>query len=554
MTPGTIFRLDHPLRESARSHPDRPALAADGRLLRYAELDQAVSRLAEELTSQGVRPGHRLGVLVPKSVPAVLALYAGLRLGAIVAPLDPTEPAARLARMLHGAALTHLLTTPDTDPTAERTVARLPLEGAGGPPGRSPGEEPRDRPLGTRTPLTADPTEPLGLWTLHNAAPDRPDPTEGNGGYVLFTSGSTGHPKGVLLPHRAVAHFAAWAAAEFALTAADRIGSQAALTFDLSTFDLFSAALAGACVHLMPEALRLFPRDAVDWLAREEISVLYAVPTLYRSMLEAGGIEERPPGALRIAAFAGEPFPARPLERYLRRFPQVRFYNLYGPTETNVCTYQPVPPDWTAADGLPVGLPVPGDLVEVTDEQGRWTDAEGEVQVAGATLLLGYLQDGELTDPTRPVRFRDGTVRRAYPTGDLGRFGAGGRLELRGRRDHQVKRRGVRIDLLDIESALLELPEVAAAAVVAKSCPGHAGELWAYAVASQPVEGAERQPTGPAELLRALGRALPRRMLPDRVLMCEALPYTARGKTDRTRLAQLPAPAPAAPADGGTSR
>ncbi|WFB09331.1 amino acid adenylation domain-containing protein [Streptomyces sp. LX-29] len=518
--PDVADRLDQPLAAAARRHPDRPALAADGLVLSYAELDGRVDEVAARLAAHGVRPGDRVGVHAPKGVTAVTALYAALRAGAVVAPLDPAEPRSRTARMVHGAGLRTLLTTADAEPAARR-LAGDPAEGVRGLP------------------------HGLSLVPLPATAPDPGDPTEGAGGYVLFTSGSTGWPKGVLLSHRNVLHFARWAAAEFRLDATDRVGSQSPLTFDLSTFDLFSSALAGACVHLLPEVLRLFPRDVVGWLGREEISVFYAVPTFYRLLLLGGGIAKAPPPALRLAAFAGEPFPPHLLEDYVRCFPRVRFYNLYGPTETNVCTYEPLPPGWTAADGLSAGRALPGDHIEVTDADGGWTDGEGEVRVAGETVFLGYLADGgRLTDPTRPVRFRDGTVRRAYATGDLGRLAADGRLELHGRRDHQVKRRGVRIELREIESVLLEVEGVTAAAVVAKTCPGHVGELWAYVVAS----GLHR-----GSVNRAMAHALPRRMFPDRVLICDGLPSTARGKTDRTRLAGLPGPPPTAPPTGGAS-
>jgi acyl-coenzyme A synthetase/AMP-(fatty) acid ligase len=225
------------------------------------------------------------------------------------------------------------------------------------------------------------------------------------------------------------------------------------------------------------------------------------------------GVDRDPPPDLRLALFAGEPFPLPLLERCVRALPRARFHNLYGPTETNVCTHEPVPPGWSAPDGLSIGRAIDGDIVDVVD---------GEIHVAGATVFLGYLVDGELVDPTREVRFRDGIVRRAYPTGDIGRFEADGRLRLRGRRDHQVKRNGHRIDLLDIENTARELSDVDDAAAVLRS-----GEIWLYVVTSSP----ERITAG-------LAGALPRRMLPDRVLPVDFLPLNQRGKVDRLALSE----------------
>ncbi|MCK2241829.1 MULTISPECIES: alpha/beta fold hydrolase [unclassified Crossiella] len=496
-----VERLDAALSAAAARFPDRPALAAGDEVLSYAELDRAVTELAGRLSDAGRKPGERLGVLLPKGIGAVIAIYAGLRLGLVVAPLDPADPAARIARMVRGAGIRFLL-------CGEQTLAKATRVGEG--PALDLG--------GTSTLVPVAAADPPALGVAED------------GGYILFTSGSTGWPKGVLLSHRNVLHFAHWAVGELGLGPADRIGSQSALGFDLSTFDLFATALAGACVDLMPDHLRLFPGELLDWLDQRRISVFYAVPSLYQGMLLHGEWEQRPPGALRLAVFAGEPFPPQYLERCLRAVPQVRFHNLYGPTETNVCTHEPVPPSWSALDGLSIGRAIPGDFVEVLDEQGLPTDGDGEIHVAGATVFLGYLVDGELLDPAREVRFRDGVTRRTYPTGDLGHFEADGRLHLRGRRDHQVKRHGHRIDLEDIESALLEVSDVDAAAVVLKSGAPHAGEIWAYVVGADSLT--------PQRISAALAAALPRRMLPDRVLPVAGLPVNQRGKLDRAALSE----------------
>ncbi len=503
------IRLDALLTAAARRHPGRPALTAEGRTWTYAELDDAVDALAGRLAAVGVAPGDRVGVHAPKGTAAVLGIYAGLRAGAVVAPLDVADPPVRTAHMVRGAGISVLLTSDRALETSRRASAEALTPGS---------------------PAAAEGALDHGLhWIRTLPTTDRPAPLPAptdRGGYVLFTSGSTGRPKGVLLSHANVAHFALWAAEELGLTGTDRVGSQAALTFDLTTFDLFSTAAAGACAVLMPDILRAFPRDVVGWLTEQRITAFYAVPSLYQGMLEQGGIEGNFPASLRVAAFAGEPFAPRPLERYLGLLGDVPFYNLYGPTETNVCTYSRVPADWTADQEITIGRAVDGDTVDVFDEDGRPTDGQGEILVAGATVFQGYLQDGALVDPTRTAVFRDGVPRRAYATGDIGRITGDGRIFLRGRADSQVKRRGHRIDLLDVESAVLGLPQVAAAAVVAKDGP-HRGEIWAYVRTTASAE----------DVLAGLRGVLPLRMLPDRVVTTGSLPVNARGKVDRRALA-----------------
>ncbi|TXJ81912.1 hypothetical protein E2C11_09175 [Streptomyces lavendulae] len=506
MTAGTPVRLDALLTRSARRHPDRTALEGAGEQWSYARLDRAVDALAHRLLATGVAPGDRIGVYAPKTPATVIALYAVLRAGAVAAPLDTADPPERTARMIRNAGLSLLLTCDRALAGAHRAAARA-REGVPG------AEIPFEHGL-----------HGLRILDAQERPAPLPPPTDA-GGYILFTSGSTGWPKGVLLSHENVAHYALWAAGEFGLTPEDRIGSQAALTFDLTTFDLFSAAAAGACTVLMPDVLRAFPRDVVGWLTEQRITAFMAVPSLYHNMLQQGGIADAPPPALRIAAFGGEAFAPDLLERYLRLLDGVPFYNLYGPTETNACTYHRVPADWTADRELPIGRGIDGVHIEVLDPAGRPTDGEGEIHIAGPVVFQGYLRGGAPDDPTVTVTCRDGVARRAYPSGDIGRITSDGVVFLRGRRDNQVKRRGHRIDLMDVENAVLELPHVTTAAVVAKEDP-HSGQIWAYAQ----TDATER------EVLSALRDVLPKRMLPDRVVPLTTLPTTSSGKVDRRAL------------------
>ncbi|MEU7717513.1 amino acid adenylation domain-containing protein [Streptomyces tibetensis] len=491
-------RLDQVLADAARHFGDRVALAAESESLTYRQLDERVTALALELTRHGVGPGSRVGVHAPRGITAVVTLYAVLRAGAVAAPLDPADPPARLARTVRGSGL-HFLAT--------MTPARV-AEAVGLPGSTAPGVD-------------------LGGPALLRVASDPAGDLALDGGYIFSTSGSTGTPKGVLLSHENVLHFAEWAARTLGLRPDDRVGAQAALTFDLSTFDLYSSALAGAAVHLMPERLSAFPAEVAGWLREHEISVLYAVPTLYRLLRRTGLLTGRTAPRLRRFVFAGEPLPPDLLAWYLAEFPGASCHNLYGPTETNVCTAEHFPPGTTVGATVPIGRAIDGTHAVVLDPDGR-PARRGELHVAGPTILRGYLVDGELRDPTREVRFDDGATRRAYPTGDLAETDDEGRLLLLGRADDQVKRRGHRIDLRDVESALREAVTAEACAVVAKR-GRHEGEIWAYVVGA----ASERQ------VLTALAGVLPRRMLPDRIVLTDRLPVSGHGKVDRRELAEL---------------
>ena len=479
--------LDRLLTDAARRHPDRPAITDGATTLSYAELDATVAALAEALAARGVRRGDHIGVLLPRGIQAVSAIHAVLRLGAVAAPLDPHDPAERLSRMARTAGLGFLV-------------------------GRSavPGFHEVGQPLPDGSLLSS-----TVYFHAHTS----------DGGYLLFTSGSTGWHKGVLLSHENVLHFVRWIVGEFDVVPEDRIGAQSAFTFDLSTFDLFGAAMAGACTVLLPDVLRGFPHDVVSWLERERISLFYAVPTLYESLLR-GGIETTALPALRVLAYAGEPFRPRPLERYVRRFPDSRIYNLYGPTETNVCTFERVPADWTAERPLSIGRALPGLRVELVDDDGV-TGNEGEIAVCGPAVFQGYYQDGVLR-PRLSTIVHDGERMPAYRTGDLGVRTADGRIHLRGRRDHQIKRRGHRIELGDVESVVAELSGVRECAAVWRPADD-GGQIWLYVVCD---DGA-----GIDQVVRDVHAALPRRMAPDRVVPTRELPLTDRGKIDREALA-----------------
>ncbi|MGK5496582.1 amino acid adenylation domain-containing protein [Streptomyces sp. URMC 125] len=477
---------------------DRVALVDHVESLTYRRLDSEVTALAGELAGLGVGPGSRVGIPAPRSRAAVTAIHAVLRTGAVAAPLDVSDPPVRLARAVRGSGLHFLLTTVPARAAEVAEFLRMPAEVAA-----------------------------VGDLALVPVSAERADGLAPGGGYIFSTSGSTGTPKGVLLSHGAVLHFARWAADTLGLTPEDRVGAQAALTFDLSTFDLFSSVLAGAAVHLVPEGLTTFPAEVARWLCEQEISVLYAVPTLYRLLRRTGLLTARTAPALRRFAFAGEPLPPDLLAWYRTEFPRASCHNLYGPTETNVCTAEHFAPGSRVEGAVPIGRAIDGVRTVLLGPDGA-PARRGELYVAGPTLLRGYLVDGELQDPTREVVFADGVPRRAYPTGDEAEAGDDGRLFLLGRSDDQVKRNGHRIDLRDVENALRESVAPDACAVVAKR-GAHEGEIWAYVVGAE----SERQ------VMAGLVGVLPRRMLPDRIVLTDRLPVSGHGKVDRRELAEL---------------
>jgi clorobiocin biosynthesis protein CloN4 len=345
--------------------------------------------------------------------------------------------------------------------------------------------------------------------------------------YILYTSGSTGRPKGVCISHANALAFVDWAVAELDARPEDVFANHASLGFDLSVLDLYGAFAAGACVCLVPRGLERAPRELVALLVRERVSVWYSVPSALMLMMREGGLlDAPPPPRLRAVLFAGEPFPIAHVRR-LAAWTDAPLLNLFGPTETNVCTFHRVRPEDLERDvPVPIGVACSGDTVHVLDEHGAPVPdgEEGELVVDGPTVMLGYHGRAPQRGP--------------YRTGDVVRRRPDGTLDYAGRRDHQVKVRGNRVELGEVESAIAAHPDVEEVAVLVS---GQAVEARLIAFV------AGEQPPGTIAVKRACADRLPASMVVDAVQRLDRLPRTPNGKVDRAalldRVRTRPAPA-----------
>ncbi|HEY5945118.1 MAG TPA: amino acid adenylation domain-containing protein [Kofleriaceae bacterium] len=486
---------------TAATMPNRVAVHDARGGITYRELDALANRCARALVEKGVRRGDRVAIWLPKSVAAIVAMQAALRIGAAYVPCDPTSPVARVKTVCEDCDVRVLVTTPEWAATYESCAAQ------------------KIEYLATRG---LDVTE---CWPeLHPFSNEPlPDPgvTPADLAYILYTSGSTGRPKGVCISGRAALAFIEWAAHEIAAAPEDRFASHAPFHFDLSVLDLYVPFLRGASVALVPEGAEYAPRQLVQFIERANITVWYSVPTALILMLEHGGLTETTGHAPRIVLFAGEPFPIKHLRRLRNIWRQARFLNLYGPTETNVCTYFEVgdiPDDRITP--IPIGRASCGDRVWAIKPDGSeaLVGESGELLVWGPTVMLGYW--GREPQGDRP-----------YATGDLvQRLDADNYLYL-GRLDQMVKVRGHRIELGEIEAALMTRDDVREAAVVV-----HGDGPEATLVAFVAFTGE------PASLLRIkhhCAERLPRYMIIDELRTVVGLPRSRTGKIDRAELRNL---------------
>ena len=517
------YLLHHYLERVAADAPDKVAVVDGERRLTYLELDTWSNRLANLLVELGTRTNDRVGLYLPKSAEAIVGIYGVLKAGAAYVPLDPSAPPARLAGIARDAGVRVLLTS------EQKAVEWRLVAGEGGPThvvvldatsGRGDHIPPGVL-VSTSADIDAAPPVAPHTCTIH-----------GDLAYILYTSGSTGRPKGVMLTHLNATTFVEWAVAQFGLHSSDRFSSHAPLHFDLSVFDVFAAAKTGGTLVLVPQETSVFPLQLAGFIRDSELTVWYSVPSILSLMLQRGGLKPDCFPALRLLFFAGEVFPTRYLRQLMGFLPSVRFVNLYGPTETNVCTWYEVPAlSLDGEDPIPIGRAIDNVHVFALTSDGRLAGKGevGELHVRGSTVMQGYWGDPErsakglVADPFSP-----GSGNLAYRTGDLVEELPSGDYRLIGRRDHQVKCRGYRIELGEIETALYAHPGVREAAVIAEPHEVFTNTLTAFVATDPSVEQ--------HGLAQFLAERLPGYMIPDTFHFRSALPRTSTGKVNRQEL------------------
>lgn len=455
--------------------PDNIALIEGERQLSYQQTQQQLNRLSNRLLS-AESPCLRVIIALERGIDATTAILATLSAGACYIPLDIKNPDSRLSFICSDADAQYII-------------------GQGDCPA-----------------WVTNPQQWLDINQIAAAATTTPTPKINPDALaaILYTSGSTGNPKGVALSHSAMSNFANWAADTFSVNDKDQIASLTPFHFDLSVFDLFSSLSRGATVHFIPARLTLSPSKLTHWLQENKISIWYTVPSILGFIALKGALNSTPLPDLKTLLFAGEVFPTPQLIKLCNLLPQVNFYNLYGPTETNVCCYWFVDLDRLNPDlPIPVGNPACGSKLKINAHT-------SELLVKSDNNHSGYWQQGQLITSLSSDDF--------YPTGDKVSKNEYGEYCYHGRLDRMLKCSGYRVEPAEIENIIQQCPEVEHCAVVGIK-DSTSGQRPAAAVVL-------KDDSALTDIIKPLRQTLPAYMQPCKYLVLPSLPYLDNGKTD----------------------
>jgi amino acid adenylation domain-containing protein len=529
---------------AAEVRPDARALVHPDAVLTYGALERASNRLARALREAGCERGDRVAFLLPRSPMTIAVIVGILKADCIYVPLDLRSPGARLATVVRQCEPSVILANPATRDRLQALVRAGGMEKA--PPLGWLGREKPSRPIAADNAkeleamarVLGNPVFTLGYVETLPAEPPAWKGGSDDAAYMLFTSGSTGTPKGVVITHRNVIAFIEWAVRTFGLGPLDRLGGYTELTFDLSTFDIHATFAAGAELHMVPEDLKLLPPKVVEFMRESELTHWLSVPSFMEYVVRFDSLEPGDLPTMRWVTWCGDVLPTPALSYWMKRLPHASFANLYGPTETTVASsYYRVPrtlPDPVAP--VPIGRACDGEELLILDDELRPvpTGDVGHLYIRGVGLSPGYWRDPERTGEVflpDPDPFRSDPDARIYRTGDLARMDADGNVHFLGREDQQIKTRGFRVELGEVEAALLTLPEIEGCAVVGFTAKESPGKLMGCAYVS-----ANGKPVPGRHLKERLQDRLPDYMIPVRWKVVDRLPLSDRGKVHRRKI------------------
>ena len=512
--------------QQAETRPDATAVVYGNERLSYGQLEQSSNQLAHLLQQGGCKKGDRVCIVMPKSPAAIVSMIGILKAGCMHVPVDAASPAARIRQIFDSCENPWVLGAGTAAPLLDELLADEGLR-ARISVGWLDAQCPATKHFQSAFSSADVEIAPAGALPQQCAAED--------GSHILFTSGSTGVPKGVVITHSNVIAFVAWALKHFGIDHTDRFSGHTPFHFDLSTFDIFGTIVAGAQIHLVPPEAALLPPKLVEFIRTSELTQWFSVPSVLNYLAKFDALKGQELPSLRRVLWCGEVLPTPALIYWMEHLPHIPFTNLYGPTEATIASsYYDVktcPTDPKAA--IPIGTACDGEELLVLDDKLQPLPVReiGDLYIGGAGLSPGYWHDPAKTAGVFLPDPRGGQSGRIYRTGDLAWLGEDGLVYFVGRADTQIKVRGYRIELGEVETALNSVGTLQECAVVAVQNENFGG--WMICCAYVERDGTE---VSANDLREHLKKLIPNYMFPVRWAAYEALPKNANGKIDRPRL------------------
>lgn len=514
------YLLTDSIEQSAKKFPEKEAFVCLDRSVTYRDFHTQTSQLASLLISRGIRKGDRVGVYLNRSLETAIAVYGIMKAGAAFVPLDPSAPASRIRFLIHDCEIAHIVTNP-----SQRRGLKSVIE------------------------------EETGLKTIIGISQDWPIKTiswemvfeqniidlelglmDLDLAYIMYTSGSTGVPKGIMHTHRSGLAYATLTADLYGINENDRVGNHCALHFDMSTLGYLTAPLVSATTIIVTDAHTKMPSSQIQLMEKERISIWYSVPLALIQMIQSGGLEENSMPHLRWVLFGGESFPSKYIRTLMKLWPKCTFSNVYGPAEVNQCTYYNLTSASQSDDPIPIGKIWKNTCGLILNDQDQevQTGELGELVIRSATMMQGYWKQPDLTSRSLFKRISPSGIEEIYyRTGDLMKMHTDGNLLFFGRKDRQIKIRGYRVELEEVADTILKFGSAAEAAVVAVPKEDDTLRIVANIVVK------ENQVLNSEELLTFLKQNMPKYAVPETINIMNNLPRTAAGKTDHQKLREI---------------
>lgn len=513
------YLLSHSIENSAKSFPDKEAFRCLNNAITYSELSKKTDQLAEYLITNGLKKSDRVGVYLNRCLDSAIAIYGILKAGGAYVPLNPEAPASHTRFVVADCGIKHVV----TNSAQRRGLKSICKE-----------ELPKFHVIG------------LSLEEVSSASWDEVYSLEGNVSldapvlesdlaYILYTSGSTGRPKGIMHTHHSGLSFAKLAIETYQINENDRIANHSPLHFDISTLGYFAAPYVGATTVILTDAHTKMPASQAQLIEKEKISIWYSVPLALLQMIKANTLNEIDVSNLRWVLFAGEPFPTKHLRNIMNSWPKVGFGNLYGPTETNVCTFYNLNEAPKTDERISIGKPWQNtqSLIVDNDDIPVEPGEVGELLVRSPTLMYGYWKKPELNERCFFKTQNEAGIEEVYyRTGDLVRMNDTGNLVFLGRKDRQVKVRGYRIELDEIANVLLQHEAVEEAAVFVVGSKTDEPIIQAQVLLKDGCKADE------GELNSLAINHLPKYAIPEQIKINTEFPRTATGKIDHIKLSE----------------